>query len=233
MEHSSVTPAGQSFHCAGVSCFVPVSRLASHGSESNDGQWCSISRDWQGCWLGTFYSSAGDLKVRSFSPSTLRNAVSLISPWQGQHPESGAAEKQSLTLKAPRFPTEDYARDPSNKIADSKLRYDRQLLYQEVWEKPLRSLASRYGVSDVGLAKACRRLLIPLPGQGYWAKLSAGRPVPSRPTLPSWPSAKPKRTTGVSSQPANGRTKGKGKGTRKIHRMELGDDSLNSRFIRK
>lgn len=39
-------------------------------------------------------------------------------------------------------------------------------------------LARELGVSDVGLAKACRRNAIPTPVRGYWAKLQAGHKVP-------------------------------------------------------
>jgi len=33
-------------------------------------------------------------------------------------------------------------------------------------------------------AKICRKLLIPIPGRGYWAKKAAGKPVPKQPALP-------------------------------------------------
>lgn len=36
-------------------------------------------------------------------------------------------------------------------------------------------VATRFGVSDVGLAKACGRAKIPLPGRGYWAKVAVGQ----------------------------------------------------------
>ena len=35
--------------------------------------------------------------------------------------------------------------------------YDREALYQEVWEEPVRDVARRYGVSDVYLARICRK----------------------------------------------------------------------------
>lgn len=52
---------------------------------------------------------------------------------------------------------------------------DREALYAEVWAEPVTVVAARYGLSDVGLAKICRSLNIPLPSRGYWAKLKAGR----------------------------------------------------------
>lgn len=52
---------------------------------------------------------------------------------------------------------------------------DRDVLYREIWERPIREVAKAYGLSDVGLAKACRRLGVPRPPRGYWAKLEAGQ----------------------------------------------------------
>jgi hypothetical protein len=47
----------------------------------------------------------------------------------------------------------------------------------------MRTLAERYGLSDVGLAKICRAADIPTPPRGYWAKKAAGK-APPRPRLP-------------------------------------------------
>lgn len=60
----------------------------------------------------------------------------------------------------------------------------RSQLYEEVWRSPLREIASRYGVSDVGLAKLCDRLEIPRPKQGHWTRISRGGSPPERPALP-------------------------------------------------
>jgi hypothetical protein len=60
---------------------------------------------------------------------------------------------------------------------------DRETLYNEVWTEPVTVVAPRYGLSDVGLAKICRALAIPLPSRGYWAKVKAGR-VMGRVPLP-------------------------------------------------
>jgi hypothetical protein len=62
--------------------------------------------------------------------------------------------------------------------------FSRGALYQLVWTEPLRTLSKRLGISDVGLAKRCRRANIPLPGLGYWAKKEAGKAV-FQPELPS------------------------------------------------
>lgn len=54
----------------------------------------------------------------------------------------------------------------------------RSELYKMVWEKPVSKLSAELGISDVGLAKACRRQAIPVPPRGYWAKLQAGKRPP-------------------------------------------------------
>lgn len=62
----------------------------------------------------------------------------------------------------------------------------RETLYVEVWSEPVTEVATRYGLSDVGLVKICKKLFIPVPGRGYWAKLKAGRPTRRLP-LPALP----------------------------------------------
>src|SRR5882672_2489707 len=62
--------------------------------------------------------------------------------------------------------------------------YRRAALYEEVWSDPVQIVAGRYGVSGVALAKICRKLNIPLPGRGYWARKRAGQKMKKAP-LPS------------------------------------------------
>lgn len=56
-------------------------------------------------------------------------------------------------------------------------------LFEKVWKTPVLKLAQEIGVSDVGLAKACRKAGIPLPSRGYWAKQPAMRPAKPKPKL--------------------------------------------------
>src|SRR5271170_6313451 len=53
----------------------------------------------------------------------------------------------------------------------------RDVLYKEAWETPMRQLAKRYDISDVGLTKICRKMDIPTPPRGYWAKRTNGQRV--------------------------------------------------------
>ena len=62
----------------------------------------------------------------------------------------------------------------------------RQEVFERVWTTPIVQLAPEWGLSDQGLHKACRRLRIPRPPRGWWAKARAGHPV-RRPKLPKLP----------------------------------------------
>src|SRR5207302_8687484 len=57
-------------------------------------------------------------------------------------------------------------------------------IYDLVWTESVRSVARRHGISDVALAKACRKMRIPIPRRGYWARVAAGQKV-KRPSLPT------------------------------------------------
>lgn len=63
----------------------------------------------------------------------------------------------------------------------------REELYALVWTAPMMKLAQTFGLSDVGLAKVCKRHDIPRPEPGYWQRLAAGQPV-KQPPLPMAPS---------------------------------------------
>lgn len=69
-------------------------------------------------------------------------------------------------------------------MAQERICLKREALYEQVWSQPMIELAKQYGISDVGLAKVCRKLRIPLPGRGYWAKRNAGRILPRASLLP-------------------------------------------------
>lgn len=57
------------------------------------------------------------------------------------------------------------------------VRLPRKELYDLVWSKPMQQLAKEFDLSDVGLAKICKKHNIPRPERGYWAKLEYGKPV--------------------------------------------------------
>ena len=60
---------------------------------------------------------------------------------------------------------------------------NREELFELVWTTPMSRLASRFGVSDVALAKICAKHDVPRPGRGYWQQLATGIRI-ERPKLP-------------------------------------------------
>lgn len=71
-------------------------------------------------------------------------------------------------------------------MADNRLsKVSREELYQLVWSKPLSKLAAELGVSGAAIGDRCRRLGVPRPTQGYWAKLAVGHSIRVPPLPPS------------------------------------------------
>ncbi len=70
--------------------------------------------------------------------------------------------------------------------------FRRDELHRLVWTSPVSEIAARLGMSDVALAKVCRRAAIPIPGRGYWQRGEAGQAVEPTPLgeapkgLPEW-----------------------------------------------
>ena len=60
----------------------------------------------------------------------------------------------------------------------------RQALYNHVWSTPMARLAKEYGISDVALAKICKKLKVPYPGRGYWRRKETGKAVKQVPLPP-------------------------------------------------
>ncbi len=54
----------------------------------------------------------------------------------------------------------------------------RKDLHNMVWATPLQLLAKKYQISDVGLRKMCKRMMIPVPNNGHWARLPINRVAP-------------------------------------------------------
>lgn len=85
------------------------------------------------------------------------------------------------------MPSNDDSVDATDTDANSKeVTLTREDLYDLVWSKPMSKLAPEFGISDVALTKRCKRLGIPYPGLGYWARLAAGQKL-RRPSLPPPP----------------------------------------------
>jgi len=66
----------------------------------------------------------------------------------------------------------------------NKIIFKREELYERIWAMPIVRLSKEYGISDVALAKICKKLIIPRPPRGYWAKIEFKKNV-HRPPLPN------------------------------------------------
>ena len=82
-----------------------------------------------------------------------------------------------------------------------EVRLDRQKLFERVWTVPVETSATEWGLSGRGLAKACKRLRIPVPPRGYWARVAAGQ-RPSRPRLPVLPAGQAEEVIVYAPRPA-------------------------------
>ncbi len=93
----------------------------------------------------------------------------------------------------------------------------REQLYKEVWKTPGSQLAKRYGISDVALAKICRKMDVPRPYRGYWRRLETGQSL-KRTSLP-----RPKTTTVLSHQISRGASTARvtGKLSSKVRQVEF------------
>jgi len=78
-------------------------------------------------------------------------------------------------------------------MSKNPLTLTRQTLYELVWSKPMSDLAKEFNMSDVGLAKRCRAVDVPIPYRGYWARKAAGQEPPKIP-IPKYRSRTPQAT---------------------------------------
>ncbi len=66
----------------------------------------------------------------------------------------------------------------------------RDQLYEAIWSKPTTAVAKDFEISDVAVAKICKKLDVPKPKLGYWAKKQHGkrvRQIPLPPLKPGTP----------------------------------------------
>jgi hypothetical protein len=66
-------------------------------------------------------------------------------------------------------------------VAEQSVTLRRSELHDRVWKQPVRAVAAEIGISDVAVAKACRKNGIPLPGRGYWRRKACGYNTPPVP----------------------------------------------------
>lgn len=66
--------------------------------------------------------------------------------------------------------------------------YSRAALFEQVWSQPVQDVAKSYRISSVRLGKVCRKLQVPVPPRGYWARIRSGYSArkPPLPKLNEW-----------------------------------------------
>lgn len=79
-------------------------------------------------------------------------------------------------------------------MRDGAQELTREELYRLVWETPMSRLAEQFGISGNGLAKICRRIDVPYPPRGWWAKKAAGKALKVDP-LPKAKAETPSKVT--------------------------------------
>lgn len=101
-------------------------------------------------------------------------------PWHIRESTTEVRLKQVLGEFLPRLCSGGWVVQVNMEVA---VKIDREELYRRVWETPVTRLAKEFDISDVGLAKACRKHAVPLPPVGYWTKIKHGKVIP-KPALP-------------------------------------------------
>ena len=63
-------------------------------------------------------------------------------------------------------------------------RFTREDLYEAIFSEAVQKVAQALGISDVSLAKICKKLNVPRPSRGFWAKSPALRKILKKPLPP-------------------------------------------------
>lgn len=80
---------------------------------------------------------------------------------------------------------------PSVQAMAEQITLTREELYLRVWQTPMSRLATEFAISDVALAKICKKVDVPIPGRGHWARVASGQRV----KLPKLPKARAETRT--------------------------------------
>ena len=111
-------------------------------------------------------ASAADHEIKE--ATELASSVQTDSSGSMAECEPQAASEEFTASDAP-------ANEPE---MPATIQYTREQLYKAIWSTPCIKLAATLGISDVALAKTCRRLGVPRPPRGYWARIEAGEKLP-------------------------------------------------------
>jgi integrase len=141
-----------------------------------------------GSWLvreGSSLHLVGAVLNHKDSKTTAGYAYFQIEDRQAALDRHGEKVIELAAHRPPSNPTQSDESSVSHEQFTSRSQsFTRQQLYELVWSQPVMKLAKTLGVSDVGLAKACRRANIPVPYRGYWLKIATAAQEVARPELP-------------------------------------------------
>lgn len=127
------------------------------------------------------------LKENPESGVQLKNTVESVVTQTASdqaNPETKALETSpippELGENTPPLAAKSIAAEPTA-TTTAVMQFTRQELYDAMWSKSCQKLAADLEISDVGLAKICKRMGIPRPSLGYWARVAAGEQLPKTP----------------------------------------------------
>jgi hypothetical protein len=123
-------------------------------------------------------------------PETINKLLRTPAMKQHLEPVARRLAQMKFDVRTPHQKAEDERHErlyQQRLLRELARRYNREKIYQEIWAEPIQHVAKRYNLSDVGLAKVCKKLNIPRPGRGYWAIKAAGKTTPRQPPLPDLP----------------------------------------------
>ncbi len=125
--------------------------------------------------------------VESLSPDQPNSSIEVQNPSAVPHESATISESTSVKtikksgLERLTIPKAEPAVVESAAYEPKVMQFARRELYEAVWSKSCQKLAADLGISDVALAKTCKRMGIPRPSLGYWARVAAGEKVPKMP----------------------------------------------------
>lgn len=126
------------------------------------------------------------LKGSASSPEVINDLVRTPAIRKHLEPEARKLRLLGFDVRTPEQKAEDERQKEAARrwsLRQLASRYDRREIYDKIWSQPIQHVAKEYKVSDVYLIKVCKRLDIPRPGRGYWAKKAAGKTA-TQPPLP-------------------------------------------------
>lgn len=112
-----------------------------------------------------------------------RAGVQALAAGKGGSRAAVAIARRILKAEAEKPPVVRVPWNRSNRVC-----VGREELHEIVWSLPMTRAAKRFGLSDNGLRKACKKLCVPTPPRGYWAGGSGRRrPLELPEAKPGWP----------------------------------------------